>query len=91
MNIQLTTAQALRTFAGAALCGLGMDLVDAASCRLTDVVWQALQETVSVVSWGVLTQAGNAEVLGRHVYLLGCPIEMLNSVASLVHLLSRAL
>ena len=89
MNIQLT--QALKTFAGAALCGLSMDLVDLASCRLTDVAWQALQETVSVVFWGVLTQAGNAEVLGRHLYLLGCPIEMLHSVSSLVHLLSGVL
>lgn len=88
MNIQLTTAQALKTFAGTALCGLGMD---AASCRLTDVAWRALQETISVVFWGVLTQAENAEVLGRHLYLLGCPIQILHSVGSLVHLLSGAL
>ena len=91
MNIQLTSAQALKTFAGAALCGLGMDLMDFASCRLTDVAWKLLQETVSTVFWGVLTQAGNAEVLGRHLYLLGCPIEMLHSIASLMHLLSGAL
>ena len=88
MNIELTTAQALKTFAGAALCGLGMDVT---SCRLGDVAWQALQETVSVVFWGVVTQAGNAEVLGRHLYLLGCPIEVLHSLGSLVHLLSNAL
>ena len=88
MNIQLTTAQALKTFAGTALCGLGMD---AASCRLTDVAWRALQETISVVFWGVLTQAANAEVLGRHLYLLGCPIQIVHSVGSLVHLLSGAL
>jgi len=89
MNFQITTAQFMKSFAGAALFGLGPDQV---CCRLTGVVWHILREVVSLVFWGLLAgfKASQEQILGHHLYLLACPLEMVHSLGPLLHLLGRA-
>ena len=44
MTFQLTTTQALRSFAGAAIFGLSMDAANLVSRHMTDAIWFALRE-----------------------------------------------
>jgi len=91
MTFQPTTTQALKSFAGAAVFGLGMDLANLVSCHLSDAVWFALRELAQVLFWGVLAgcQASYA-LIGHGWLLLGCPLELLGSLGSLAHLLGSA-
>jgi len=91
MTFQLTTTQALKSFAGAAIFGLGMDLASLVSCRLSDAIWFALREVVLAIFWGVLAgcQASH-QLLGHGWIFLGCPLELLGSLGSLAHLLGSA-
>ena len=88
MSIQFT-AQILKSFAGAAICGLGLD---AASWYLTSFFWSALREVVSLLFWGALVglHAAQAQVLGLHLYSLACPLQMLVSLRPLLHLIGAA-
>lgn len=91
MTFQLTTTQALKSFAGAAIFGLGMDLASLVSCRLSDAIWFALREVVLVIFWGVLAGCqASYQLLGHSWIFLGCPLEMLSSLGSLAHLLGSA-
>lgn len=92
MAFQLTTTQALKSFAGAAILGLGMDAARLASRHLTDAVWFALREVAGLLFWSVLNtaQATHAQILGQDLFLLGCPLEVLHSLGSVVHWLGAA-
>lgn len=92
MTFQLTTTQALKSFAGAAIFGLGMDAARLASCQLTDAVWFALREVAGLLFWSVLNtaQATDAQILGQDVLLLGCPLQVLHSLGSVAHWLGAA-
>lgn len=92
MRFQLTTAQALKSFAGAAIFGLGMDLASLVSCRLTDALWFTLREGARLLFWGVLNglPATHTQVLGHDLFLLGCPLQVLHTLGSLAHFLSAA-
>ena len=92
MTIQLTTAQALKSFAGAAICGLGLDAASLVSRHVTDAAWFALRETAGFVFWSVMAgwQATHVQVLGHDVFFLGCPLQLLTSLGSLAHLLGSA-
>ena len=87
MIIQFT-AQILKSFAGAAICGLGLD---AASWYLTSFFWSALREVVSLLFWGALAglHASQAQVLGLHLYSLAC-LQMPVSLRPLLHLIGAA-
>jgi len=87
MIIQITSAQAMKSFAGAALLGLGLDLADAASCHLTHLFWLVLQKAASVVFWGILAggPSSQVQILGQPVYFLSCPLQILASLQSLLH------
>src|SRR5215470_17806726 len=76
MTFQLTTTQALKSFTGAAIFGLGMDLSSLLSCQLSDAIWFALREVARVLFWGVLagSQATHAQIFGHSLFLLGCPL-----------------
>jgi hypothetical protein len=89
MNFLMTTAQFMKSFAGAAFFGLSSEQV---SCRLTAVFWHILQEVVRLVFWGLMAgfKASQEQILGHHLYLLGCPLEMVHSLRPLLHLLGRA-
>jgi len=90
MTFQFTTVQALQTFAGAAIFGLGMDATSLASCYLTEALWFVLREAVGLVFWGVSAgwQMSHAQVLGHNLFLLGCPLQMLHLLGSLAHFLA---
>jgi hypothetical protein len=90
MTFQLTTTQALKTFAGAAILGLGMDAASLASCHLTEALWFVLREAAGLAFWGVSAgwQASHAQVLGHNLFFLGCPLQMLRSLGSLAHFLA---
>jgi hypothetical protein len=90
MTFQFTTVQALKTFAGAAIFGLGMDPASLASCHLTDAVWLVLREAAGLVFWGLAAgwQTSHAQILGHYLFFLGCPLQMLHSLGSLAHLLA---
>src|SRR5262245_34601299 len=92
MRFQFTTAQTLRSFAGAAIFGLGMDVASLVSCHLTDAIWFTLREGLRLLFWGVLNslQAAHAQVLGHDLFFLGCPLQILHTLGSLAHLLSAA-
>jgi len=91
MTIQITTAQVLKSCTGAALFGLGMNLASMVSCQLSDLVRTMVQEAASLVFWSVLSgwQATEVQVLGHTLSLLGCPIEMAETLGSLVQGLGR--
>jgi len=90
MTFQFTTVEALKTFAGAAIFGLGMDAASLASCHLTEALWFTLREAVGLVFWGVSAgwQASHAQVLGHNLFFLGCPLQVLHSLGSLAHSLA---
>jgi len=92
MTFQLATAQALKSFTGAAVFGLGMDMADIVFCHLTQAFWSALREVVSVLFWGVLAgwQASHVQILGHNLFFLGCPLQILHSLGSLAHFLGSA-
>jgi hypothetical protein len=92
MTFQLTTVQALKTFAGAAIFGLGMDAASLASCYATEAFWFVLREAVGLLFWGVSAgwQASHAQILEQELFFLGCPLEVLHRLSSLVHLLGSA-
>jgi len=92
MRFQLTTAQALKSFAGAAIFGMGMDVASLVSCHLTDAIWFTLREGVRLVFWGVLNglPATHTQVFGHDLFFLGCPLQMLHTLGSLAHFLSAA-
>lgn len=89
MTFQLTTAQALRSFAGTAICGLGLNAASLASRQMTDALWFALRETAGLVFWGVMAgwQAAHVQVLGHDLFFVGCPLQLLTSLGSLAHAL----
>jgi hypothetical protein len=89
MNFLITTAQFIKSLAVAAFFGLTPDQV---SCRATALFWHILQEVVRLVFWGLLAgfKASQEQLLGHHLYLLGCPLEMVHSLRPLFHLLGRA-
>jgi hypothetical protein len=90
MTFQFTTVQALKTFAGATIFGLGMDAASLASCHLAEVLWFVLREAVGLVFWVVSTgwQASHAQVPGHNLLYLGCPLQMLHLLGSLAHFLA---
>ena len=90
MTFQFTTVQALKTFAGAAIFGLGMDAASLASCQVTDALWFALREAAGLLFWGVAAgwQASHAQVLGHNLFFLGCPLQMLHSLGSVAKFLA---
>jgi len=92
MTFQLTTAQALKSFTGAAVFGLGMDMADIVSCHLTQLFWFALREVVSVLFWGFLAgwETSHAQALAHSFSLFGCPLQILHSLAVLAHFLGSA-
>lgn len=91
MAIQLTTAQALKSFAGAALFGLGADLASLVSCQISDLLQSIVREAAGTVFWAVLSgwQASQLQVLGQTLSFLGCPVEIAQSLGSLVQALGR--
>jgi len=91
MTIQTTAAQALKSFRGAALFGLGIDLASMVSCQLTQLLQTLVQEAASVVFWAVISswQPSQAHVLGPTVSLLGCPVAIAQSLGSLLQTLGR--
>jgi len=92
MTFQLTTTQALKSFTGAAVFGLGMDLANLVSCPLSDAIWFALREVALVLFWGLLagSQAAHVQIFGHSLFLLGCPLDLLRSLGSLAHFLGAA-
>ena len=92
MTFQLTTTQALKSFAGAAIFGLSMDAASLVSCQLSEVVWFALREVVGVLFWGALAavEATNASVLGHPLFFVDCPLQALHSFGALAHFLGSA-
>ena len=93
MTFQLTTSQALKSFAGAAILGLSVDAASLVSRHMSDAVWFALREVVALLFWGVLSgwQASHAQIFGHSLFLVGCPLDLLHLLGSLVHLLGSAL
>ena len=87
MRFPITPAQMMKSVAGAALF-----LPDPVSCRLTGLFPHLLDKLVSLVFWGLLAgfRASGEQILGHHLYLLLCPLEMAHSLEPLVHLLGRA-
>ena len=91
MTFQLTTSQALQSFAGAAILGLGMDVASLVSCQLSDAIWFATREVVLVLFWGMLAGCqASYQLLGHGWTFLGCPMDLLASLGSLAHLLGSA-
>jgi hypothetical protein len=92
MTFQLTTAQALKSFAGATIFGLGTDAASLVSCHLTDAVWFALRQVVGLLFWGALNgvQATHTQILGHELFILGCPLQILHSLGSVAHFLGAA-
>lgn len=92
MTIQLTTTQALKSFAGAAIFGLSLDAANLVSSHMSDAVWFALRELAGLLFWGVIAgwQATHPTVLGHGLYFLGCPLELLHSAGSLAQWLCAA-
>ena len=90
MTFQFTTVEALKTFAGAAIFGLGMDAASLASCHLTEALWFILRQAVGLVFWVVSAgwQVSHAQVLGHNLFFLGCPLHVLHSLGSLAHSLA---
>jgi len=90
MNFRTITANALKSFGGAALLGLGVDQV---SCRLNDLLWRMVNELASVMFWGVLSSFKGSEgrILADHLHFLACPLELVSWLQPLLHLLGRAL
>jgi hypothetical protein len=91
MTIQTTTAQALKSFTGAALFGLGIDVASMVSCQLTQLLQTLVQEAASVVFWAVIPswQPSQVQVLGQTLSLAGCPVEIAQSLGSMVQTLGR--
>ena len=92
MTFQLTTSQALKYFAGAALVGLSMDAASLVSRHMSDAIWFALREMAGMLLWGVIAgwQASHTTVFGHEVFSLGCPLQLLHSVGSLAQWLCAA-
>ena len=90
MTFELTATQALKSFLGAAVCGLGLDFASLTSSRLSDVAWFALREVAGFVFWGALAgwQATHVQVFGHELFFLSCPLQALHSLGSLAHLVS---
>ena len=91
MTFQLTTTQALKSFSGAAIFGLGLDVASLVSSHLTQAFWFVLREAAGLVFWGVLSgwQLSHAEIL-HSLPLLGCPVQLVQSLDALVQLLGSA-
>ena len=92
MTFQLTTNQALKSFAGAALFGLSMDAATLVSRHMSDAIWFALRELASLLFWGVLTgwQASHGQIFGQSMFSLGCALDLLHSAGSWAHWLCAA-
>jgi hypothetical protein len=85
MTSQLTTTQALNSFAGATIFGLSMDVACLVSRHMSDAIWFALREGVGLVFWSVLAgwQSSHAQIFGYSLFFLGCPLDLLHSLGSL--------
>ena len=92
MTFQLTTTQALKSFAGAAIFGLSTDRASLVSCYLSEVLWFALREVVGVLIWGALAgvETTNTSVLGHTLFFVDCPLQVLHSFGALAHFLGSA-
>ena len=91
MTIQLTTAQALKSFAGTAIFALGLDAASLVSRHMTDAAWFVLRELASVLFWGVLAGwHSSQQIFGHSLFFLGCPLDLLHSLGALAHLLGSA-
>jgi len=90
MTLQLTTTQALKSFAGAAVFGLSMDAANLVSRHLSDAVWFALREVAGLLFWGVLSGWQSSQFFGHSVFVLGCPLDLLHALGSLAQLLGSA-
>lgn len=92
MTFQLTTVQALKSFAGAAILGLSMDAASLVSSHMSDAIWFAVREVIGLLFWGAIAgwQATNTTVFGHDLYFLGCPLQLLHSVGSLAQWLCAA-
>jgi hypothetical protein len=88
MTFQFTTTQSLKSFVLAAIFGLGLDLASMVSCQATQLFWFVLREAAGLLFWGVL--ASHAQILGHNMFFLGCPLEMLHSLGSLLHFIGGA-
>lgn len=91
MTFPLTTAQTLKTFAGAVLFGLGLDLANHVTCHVHQLAWFVLQGAAKVVIWGVLAgwQASQIQILGHTLYP-GCPLELALSLRPILDVLGAA-
>lgn len=89
MTIQLTTAKALKSLTGAALSGLGLGF---ASSHSTQLLWFVLRQTANLLLWGAQAagQALQTQVLGYHIFSLGCPLQLLAVLKPVLHLLGAA-
>ena len=92
MTFQFTTTQSLKSFALAAIFGLGLDVASVASCQLTQFFWFLLRQAVALLFWGVLAgwQSSHAHILGHNMFFPGCPLEIVHSLGSLLHLIAGA-
>lgn len=89
MTIQFATAHNLRSIAGTAVFGLGLNF---ASCRMTQFFWFIVSEAVSLL-WRVALagwQISQGQIFGFHVYSLGCPLQMLLSFRPVLDLVGAA-
>jgi hypothetical protein len=91
MTFQFTTTQSLKSFALAAIFGLGLDAASVASCQLTEFFWFVLRQAVALLFWGALAgwQSSHAQIPG-HIFFLGCPLEIVHSLGSLLHFIGGA-
>lgn len=92
MTFQFTTTQALKSFAGAAIFGLGMDAARLASGHLTNAVWFAVRELAGLLFWSTLStaQAAHAQIFGQDLFLLDCPLQVLHALGAVAHWLVAA-
>jgi hypothetical protein len=92
MTFQPTTSQALKSFAGAAILGLSMDAAGLVSRHMSDAIWFALREVVGLLFWSVLAgwQSSHAQILAHSLSLLGCPLQLVESLGALAHFLGSA-
>ena len=92
MTFQLTTSQALKSFAGAATFGLSLDAASLLCRHMSDAVWLAMREVFGLLFWSVLAgwQATHTTVLGHDLFFMDCPLGLLHSIGSLAHWLGAA-
>jgi hypothetical protein len=92
MAFQPTTSHALKSFAGAAVFGLTMDAAGLVSRHMSDAIWFALREVVGLLFWSVLSgwQSSHAQILGLSLFILGCPLQLVESLGALAHFLGSA-